>query len=304
MTSRLGVVAMVCGALLFVAALVKTPPAATPLVTPRDEVLRAEALPPQLEPLRNNAQPKLAPAEGDWLEAHEEAGQSVAEHAAESTPIPERVIYLVPTGQFTPEADALLTKLEPLLAAHFQLTVKRLPALDGTKAGRSPRENTFGTQWLTLDVLDALRDVKPADAAAVMAVTTVDLYPDPSWNFVFGQASYEDRVGVTSLARVGDLAAEPLLVLERTYATSMHEIGHMLQLQHCIAWECPMNGSNNQEEADSRPLEPCPHCLAKLMHTTKLEPKKRFTELRRAFDAAGLERGVREIDRELANLEP
>jgi len=28
-----------------------------------------------------------------------------------------------------------------------------------------------------------------------------DLYPDPHWNFVFGQASLRDRVGVFSFAR-------------------------------------------------------------------------------------------------------
>ena len=54
-----------------------------------------------------------------------------------------------------------------------------------------------------------------------------------------------------------------------------------------------------REESDSRPLEPCPHCLAKLMLATGLEPKKRWTELRAAFEAAGLTRGVKEIDREL-----
>lgn len=301
MTSRLGAVAIVLGAALFTAAVAKTP---RPVETPRDEVLRGEALPTALEPLRTLAVAKAAPGEGDWLDAHEEDGQSVAEHAKDSTPISEGVIYLVPTGPLSPEAEALLTKLEPLLAAHFQLPVKRLPAIDATRAGKSARENTYGTQWLTLDVLEALKEVKPADAAAVMAITTVDLYPDPSWNFVFGQASYEDRVGVTSLARLGDVATENAVVLERTYATSMHEIGHMLQLLHCIAWECPMNGSNNQQEADSRPLEPCPHCLAKLMHTTKLNPRTRFTELREAFKAAGLERGVKEIDRELSAFDP
>ena len=301
MTSRLGAVAIVLGAALFAAAVAKTP---RPAQTPRDEVLRSEALPAELEPLRKVAVTKAAPGEGDWLDAHEEEGQSVTEHAKESAPVPERVIYVVPTGPFSSEAEALLSKLEPLLAAHFQLPVKRLPAIDGTRAGKSARENTYGTQWLTLDVLDVLNAVKPADAATVMAITTVDLYPDDSWNFVFGQASYDERVGVTSIARLGDLATEKNLVLERTYATSMHEIGHMLQLLHCIAWECPMNGSNNQDEADSRPLEPCPHCLAKLMHTTKLNPRKRFTELREAFDAAGLERGVKEIDRELSAFDP
>jgi archaemetzincin len=281
----------------------KTPPTETVEirhVPPRDEQLRAEPLPPELEKLRASAQPKLPSGEGDWLTEHPEDGQSLEEHRADCVPVPGRVVYLVPTGPMDADARRVLDRLEPLLAAHFQLPVKRLAALPAKVAGKSERRREFGVQWLTSDILEGLRAVRPADAAAVMAVTTIDLYPDPTWNFVFGEASYEDRVGVMSLARTGELATEPTRVLERTYATGMHEIGHMLQLLHCVAWECPMNGSNHQEEADSRPLEPCPHCLAKLMRATGLEPKKRWVELRAAFEAAGITRGVKEIDRELA----
>ncbi len=304
MIRAFAVAAVLLGSAVFIIALARTPPPRPKKIATREDVLRAEALPSVLEPLRRNAQPKLAPAEGDWLAEHEEAGQSLEAHRLDCAPVPGRVVYLVPTGPFTAQAEQLLSALEPLLAAHFQLPVKRLPALDGAVAGKSARDNSFGPQWLTTDILEALRAVRPADAAAVMAVTTVDLYPDPAWNFVFGEASYEERVGVTSLARMGDLAVEPTLMLERTYTTSMHEIGHMLQLLHCIAWECPMNGSNHQDEADARPLEPCPHCLAKLMRATGLEPRRRFTELRAAFEAAGLKRGVEEIDRELGVLTP
>jgi archaemetzincin len=269
-------------------------------VVPRDEQLRAEALPTVLEPLRAVAQAKLPSGENDWLTSHPEEGQSLDEHRADCVVVTGRVIYLVPTEELGADGQRVMDQLEPLLAAHFQLKVKRLPALKSALAGEHERKRDFGRQWLTADTLEALRALRPADAAAVMAVTSVDLYPDPEWNFVFGEASYEDRVGVMSLARSGDMKSEPLVVLERTYTTGMHEIGHMMQLLHCVAWECPMNGSNHQDEADSRPLEPCPHCLAKLMHATGLEPKKRWTELRAAFEAAGLTRGVKEIDRELA----
>ena len=109
-----------------------------------------------------------------------------------------RTIYLVPTSELQSNEAGLevMALLEPLLAAHFQLKVKRLPALDRAVAGKSERENDLGPQWLTQDILAALLKLKPDDAAAVMAITTVDLYPDPTWNFVFGEASYDQRVGV------------------------------------------------------------------------------------------------------------
>lgn len=313
MGRALAVSAVLLGGAIVVAMLATTkpPPRAAPvpkvvaaekLPVDRAEQLRSEPLPESVAQLRSVAQPKLPSGEGDWLTEHPEEGQSLEEHRVDCVPVVGKTIYLVPTGEleFSEAARKVMDRLEPLLAAHFQLDVKRLPALSRALAGKSARKRETGVQWLTTDILEALVKVRPADAAAVMAITTVDLYPDPTWNFVFGEASYDARVGVMSLARTGDLELEQSRVLERAYASAMHEIGHMFQLQHCVAWECPMNGCNHQEEADTRPLEPCPHCLAKLMRATGLEPGKRWTELRAAFAEAGLTRGVKEIDRALS----
>jgi archaemetzincin len=121
-----------------------------------------------------------------------------------------------------------------------------------------------------------------------MAVTAVDLYPEEDWNFVFGEASYEERVGVMSLYRHGDLATERPLVLSRTVSTAAHELGHMLGLPHCVAFECAMNGSNSQRESDAIPIEPCPHCLA------KLSPRLGFDPVQRALvvEAVSLDAGL------------
>ena len=45
---------------------------------------------------------------------------------------------------------------------------------------------------------------RPEDAVAVLGLTTSDLWPGEGWNFVFGQASLRDRIGVWSLYRFGD----------------------------------------------------------------------------------------------------
>ncbi len=272
-------------------------------VASRAAQLRAEPLPPALEALRALAAEKTPPAEGDWLAEHPEEGQSLAEHREACLGAAGRTVYLVPTGAFAPEAREVFDALGPLLAAHFQLPVKTLAPLPASVAGRSARERELGPQWLTRDILEALRATRPDDAAAVMAVTMVDLYPDPTWNFVFGEATWEDRVAVMSLSRSGDPALERALVLERAFSTAAHEVGHMFQLAHCVAWECPMNGTNHLDEADSRPLEPCPHCLAKLIHATGLVPEVRWRELRAASLAAGLERGVEAVDRSLAAVD-
>ena len=103
--------------------------------------------------------------------------------------------------------------------------------------------------------------------AAVLGITAYDLWPGPGWNFVFGQASLTQRVGVWSMARNGDpdesTAMRKLCAL-RTAMTATHETGHMFGIRHCIAYQCGMNGSNHSDERDRQPLEFCPECQAKL----------------------------------------
>jgi archaemetzincin len=64
----------------------------------------------------------------------------------------------------------------------------------------------------------------------------------------------------------------------------------MFSMQHCIYYECVMNGSNHLDEADSQPLSPCPTCLAKLCHATGADPQKRFQELIAFAKEQGLEK--------------
>ena len=110
-------------------------------------------------------------------------------------------------------------------------------------------------QILTSYVLDqVLKPRRPKDAVAVLGLTTSDLWPGEGWNFVFGQASLSDRVGVWSIARYGNLENPQMsgLVYRRTFLVAVHETGHMLGIQHCTAYECTMNGSNSLDEADLR----------------------------------------------------
>src|SRR5207302_2667502 len=115
----------------------------------------------------------------------------------------------------------------------------------------------------------------PDDALAYLALTASDLWPGEGWNFVFGQANLRQRLGVWSLYRNGDPGADAASYrrcLRRTLATATHEMGHVLTLKHCTAFSCLMNGSNHQEERDSRPLHPCPVCQHKLLWNLQAEP--------------------------------
>ena len=69
------------------------------------------------------------------------------------------------------------------------------------------------------------------------------------------------------------------LCLLRTLKTASHETGHMFSIQHCIKYECNMQGSNSLPESDGQPIHLCPECHAKVIHGTGAHPTKRFDRL-------------------------
>lgn len=215
-------------------------------------------------------EPKSPTQPGDWLESHTEKGQTFDEYLTSrpNRPTASRTtIYLQPLGEFDEEQSRLLDDTEAMLGLFFATPVKRLDAIGMDVIpdhARRTHPSWDVKQILTSYVLDLLRKQRPRDAVAVIALTSSDLWPGEGWNFVFGEASLTDRVGVWSLARVGDPKENYPLSLRRTLKTAVHETGHMLGIQHCIAHQCGMNGSNNLEESDRTPLWFCPACEAKV----------------------------------------
>ena len=124
----------------------------------------------------------------------------------------------------------------------------------------------------------------------MIALCKDDLWPGDGWNFVFGQASLRERVGVWSIHRNGNADGtedERRTFLRRTLKTATHETGHMLTIKHCLAFRCNMNGANHQAESDANPLWLCPSCLQKLIWNVDADPVARFRGLADFYRAHG-----------------
>jgi archaemetzincin len=240
------------------------------------------------------------PGPDDWLARHPEKPQSFEDYLRADRSVPTRqrnVIYLVPIGAF-PATAPPLAQLAEIVHAFFMLEVKTLPPVNVGDVTAKTRinEDTKKRQLLAPEVLGWLRKRLPDDAFGLVAVTMEDLYPEPSWNFVFGMASLKERVGVQSLARHDPaFFGEPrrpgwqTLARRRATWTLVHEISHMFGLTHCTYWRCVVAGSNHQDEADRSPLHACPVCLRKLYSAIRFDPAAREDRLAAVFGRLGLD---------------
>ena len=240
----------------------------------------------QMEIIRPLFTKKGPPQAGDWLTAHKENGQTFAEYRASdpNRPTKERTkIYLQPIGAGDEARNHVITLLREFMQLIFGLEVVMLPVLSlATIPAAAQRVNGFTNQrqLLSTHILHGiLKPNRPADAVAVLAITHEDLWPGKGWNFVFGQASLGERVGVWSTARMGDPTKEPTLFLRRVLQVAVHETGHMFGIKHCTAYECCMNGANHQGESDRAPLVFCAECDAKLWWACQLKPGPRAKDL-------------------------
>ena len=245
-----------------------------------------------MERIRPLARKKTPPQPDDWMAMHQEAGQSYEQFRHNVTsPAIQRfsTLRLVPIGPLSDGQSRVLQVVRDLLQPFFGLAIVEDPAvpLDSIPEDAQRLFLPFDppqllTSYLLNQVLMTRRQSKDA---AVLGITASDLWPGAGWNYVFGQASLRERVGVWSMARNGDADGDDdsqRLCAFRTAKTAIHETGHMFGIRHCIAYECGMNGSNHAEERDRQPLEFCPECQAKLWWTLELDPANRARSLEAA----------------------
>ncbi len=231
------------------------------------------------------------PGPHDWLTLNAEPGQTFAEFCARDHARPDgvrRVIYLLPLGIFPAETSPPLEEIRNYAAAFFQMDVKVLAAFTPTDGQFEPRRNPrYGQrQILAGSVIDFLKEKMPADGYCLLGVTMEDLYPEPAWNYVFGQASIYSRTGIYSFVRYDpafwrDARGRDYkdVILRRSCRVLAHEVGHMFGLWHCIYYDCVLNGGNNMVESDASPQHLCPICLRKLHYSIGFDPGKRYREL-------------------------
>src|SRR5215204_1334147 len=234
-------------------------------------------------------EPMGEPQDYDWLTSFKEPGQTFEQYIGGNPTLPtaeRQTIYIQPVGEFSPTELKTLQVTADYMKAFYNLPVKmndvqplgEIPAEMQRTLPRSGQKQLRTAYFLE----NLLPKMLPPDAAAFICFTNYDLYPDENWYFVFGQATFEKRVGVWSLSRLGKpdkSTGEYRKFLARTLKIAMHETGHMFSMAHCTKFECLMSGTNHLGETDRRPLDVCPECMAKIAWAFAYEPSERYRNL-------------------------
>ena len=264
------------------------------------------------EQIEKNDTQLAKPVEGDWLYSHKEKGQSFDQFINSKHIVPtgeSNIIYIRPIGNFNSLQNKQIELLRQYLEIFFQLKTKTLETVSNDVIPESARRIGYenNQQFLAGYILDnVLKKDKPLNRIALMGLTEVDLYPKPEWNFVFGLASYRDKVGVSSIYRLqdGKLTSENFnLCLSRLLKISSHEIGHMFGLHHCITADCVMNGSNSMSETDKSSIRLCSVCQRKLNSGIKYDNKKRLTDLEKYLEKNNLIPELQLIKKDIAVIQ-
>jgi archaemetzincin len=273
---------------------------------------RAESLQQAVDKLRPLHKKLEKPRSGDWLDAHEERGQTFLEYISSNPVVPtdtRRTIYVQPLGDFSSKQREIIVLTADFLGRYFCVPVKvkkDLPLSMIPSHARRVHPSWGDKQVHAGYVLRVIRSRLPEDALACIALTASDLWPGEGWNFVFGLASLKERVGVWSIFRFGDPEKSVFdfqLCLLRALKTATHETGHMISMAHCIEYQCNMNGSNHMEESDRNPLSCCPECAAKICWASKTDPVERYRKLEEFCRKQGLKREQEFYEKSIKALE-
>ena len=158
-------------------------------------------------------------------------------------------------------------------------------------------------------VLNKLRQIIPNDSICVMALTMSELYDESTDLFVAGMAAGNQRVDVFSFSRYDPTLAfstefwykvytaevrlsrkeQKKVLLQRSCKLLVHEIAHLLGVDHCIWYSCCMNGSGHLKEDFDQSMHLCPVDLRKLQTLCGFNVVLRYRFLSEFFKRHSLE---------------
>ncbi|KAH3836269.1 archaemetzincin-2-like [Dreissena polymorpha] len=214
------------------------------------------------------------------------------------------------------EGDAVFWVEEPLAGSSGRRISERKK-----RHQLSSRHTSKHLQVCVDSNLMQLRKLLPSDAICLIGLTEFDLFGEESDLFVAGMAAGNHRVAIFSLYRYDpclnfsiehwfDVTKSKSMpevdrkrvILQRGCKLLVHEICHLLGLDHCIFFDCCMNGSGHLTEDFRQSMHLCPVDLHKLQTLVGFNIIERYKNLHQFYALHGFKEEVNWTQRRINKL--
>lgn len=245
----------------------------------------------------------------DWLYNNIEYGQTIEQYIKSKYNKPteeKKNIYIVPILERKSVVEVDFKIITEYVAKYFQMDTVLMETIDINifdkckSYWRMDRKIGY-KQYNTRIIMKYLKKIIPKDAFCLLGICNIDLYVGRC-NFVYGEAYYNERVGISSVLRFDKSFYEAIdqkqfdeiynefcleyrslidkkSLMDRALKIVTHEIGHMFSLDHCIWYNCNMCGIGSLHELDRWSHNLCPICIQKIYLATDFNIKKRAEDL-------------------------